>query len=197
VGTVLSVTAAYLRGPVDAVITNLADVFLLFPAPVIMVIIGARFRDLGPVPLGLIYGLVTGAGGTVLVMRAHGLQVAARPYMEAARIAGGGALHMIVKHMLPAMLPLAALQMMIAVTGAVVADGFISFFGLTRSVSNWGTIIYDSFVYGQLGSSTGTGIWHMLLPAAACFSLFALGFYLVSRGLHRVASPTIREEMGR
>jgi ABC-type dipeptide/oligopeptide/nickel transport system permease subunit len=87
--------------------------------------------------------------------------------------------------------------MMIAVTGAVVADGFISFFGLTRTVSNWGTIIYDSFVYGQLGSSSGTGIWHMLLPAAACFSLFALGFYLVSRGLHRVASPTIREEAGR
>ena len=62
VGTALSVTAAYFRGKVDILITNLADVFLLFPAPIIMVIIGARFRDLGPVPLGLIYGIVTGAG---------------------------------------------------------------------------------------------------------------------------------------
>ncbi|MGD2205216.1 MAG: ABC transporter permease subunit [Anaerolineae bacterium] len=193
IGTILSTTAAYFRGPLDALITNLADVFLLFPAPVIMVIIGARFRDLGPVPLGLIYGLVTGAGGTVLVLRAHALQVVSKPYMEAAHIAGGGAVHMIIKHLLPAMLPLAALQMMIAVTGAVVADGFISFFGLTRSVSNWGTIIYDAFIYGNLGT-TEIGIWHMLLPAAICFSLFALGFYLVSRGLHRVAAPTIREE---
>jgi peptide/nickel transport system permease protein len=196
VGTLLSVTAAYFRGRTDAVITNLADVFLLFPAPIIMVIIGARFRDLGPVPLGLIYGFVTGAGATVLVMRAHGLHVMSKPYMEAAHVAGGGAVHVIIRHMLPAMLPLAALQMMIAVSGAVVADGFISFFGLTRTVSNWGTIIYDAFVYGQVRSS-GVGMWHMLLPAAICFSLFATGFYLVSRGLHRVAAPTIREEIDR
>jgi peptide/nickel transport system permease protein len=193
VGTILSMAAAYFRGPLDAIITNMADVFLLFPAPVIMVIVGARFRDLSPMALGLIYGLVTGAGPTVIVLRAHGLQVVAKPFMEAAQIAGGGALHMITKHLLPAMLPLAALQMMIAVTGAVVADGFISFFGLTRISSNWGTLIYDAFVYGQLGTS-GTGTWHMLLPAAFCFSAFALGFYLVSRGLHRVASPVIREE---
>jgi peptide/nickel transport system permease protein len=196
VGTLLSVMAAYFRGTTDTVITNLADVFLLFPAPIIMVIIGARFRDLGPVPLGLIYGLVTGAGATALVMRAHGLHVVSKPYMEAAHVAGGGAAHVIIRHMLPAMLPLAALQMMIAVSGAVVADGFISFFGLTRSVSNWGTIIYDAFVYGQV-RSTGVGMWHMLLPAAICFSLFATGFYLVSRGLHRVAAPTIREELDR
>jgi peptide/nickel transport system permease protein len=193
IGTALSVIAVYFRGGVDTAISNLADVFLLLPAPVLMVIIGARFRDLGPIPLGLIYGVVTGAGGTVLVMRAHGLQMVSRPYMEAAKIAGGGAFHVITKHLLPAMLPLAALQMMIAVTGAVVADGFISFFGLTRTISNWGTIIYDAFVYAQVGTSDG-GMWHQLLPAALCFSLFAMGFYLVSRGLHRVASPTIRED---
>jgi peptide/nickel transport system permease protein len=196
VGTILSVIAAYFRGPADAIITNLADVFLLFPAPVIMVIIGARFRNLGPMPLGMIYGFVTGAGGTVLVMRAHALQVMARPYMEAAHIAGGGGWHMITKHLLPAMMPLAALQMMIAVTGAVVADGFISFFGLTRVSSNWGTLIYDAFVYAGI-SSASVSVWHMLLPAAICFSLFALGFYLVSRGLHRVASPIIRREQTR
>jgi peptide/nickel transport system permease protein len=193
VGTLMSVVAAYFRGPADTLISNLADVFLLFPAPVIMVIIGARFRDLGPVHLGLIYGCVTGAGPTAIIMRSHAIQTMARPYMEAAQISGGGAIHIIVKHLLPAMLPLAALQMMIAVTGAVVADGFISFFGLTRTSSNWGTLIYNAFVYNQISSSGGP-MWNMLLPAALCFSLFAMGFYLVSRGLHRVASPTIREE---
>jgi ABC-type dipeptide/oligopeptide/nickel transport system permease subunit len=194
VGTTMSVLAAYFRGAVDIIITNLADVFLLFPAPVIMVIIGARFRDLGPIPLGLIYGMVTGAGGTVIIMRTHALQTMAKPFMEAAKISGGGPAHIISKHLLPAMLPLAALQMMVAVTGAVVADGFISFFGLTRITNNWGTLIYDAFVYGASIGHAGVGLWNMLLPAAICFSLFALAFYLVSRGLHRVASPTIREE---
>ncbi|MFC2029358.1 ABC transporter permease subunit [Chloroflexota bacterium] len=196
VGTTLSVLAAYFRGAADVIITNLADVFLLFPAPIIMVIIGARFRDLGPVPLGLIYGFVTGAGATVIVLRAHAMQIVSKPFMEAAHAAGGGAAHQITRHLLPAMLPLAALQMMIAVVGAVVADGFISFFGLTRTTSNWGTVIYDGFVYAGI-SSAQDSLWHMLLPAALCFSLFALGFYLVSRGLHRVASPTLRDDRPR
>jgi peptide/nickel transport system permease protein len=192
IGTLLSVTAAYFRGAMDSVITNLADVFLLFPAPIIMVIIGARFRDLGPMALGLIYGFVTGAGSTTIVMRALAIQVINKPFMEAANIAGGGPSHIINKHLIPSVLPLAALQMMIAVSGAVVADGFISFFGITRTTMNWGTIIYDAFVYGSsIGGSDQ--MWHMLIPAAGCFSLFALGFYLVSRGLHRVASPTLRE----
>ncbi len=110
--------------------------------------------------------------------------------MEAAQIAGGGGRHIIFRHLLPSLLPLAALQMMVAVTGAVVADGFISFFGITRTISNWGTIIYDAFIYAGI---SGTGIpWYSLVPAAMCFSLFALGFYLISRGLHRVASPELR-----
>jgi peptide/nickel transport system permease protein len=194
IGSTLSVIAAYFRGRIDAVITNMADVFLLFPAPVIMVIIGARFRDLTPLQLGLIYGLVTGAGGTTIVMRAQAIQIASKPFMEAAHISGGGPWHIITKHLVPSVMPLAALQMMIAVTGAVVADGFISFFGLTRRVSNWGTIIYDAFVYGNISGDYGPP-WHLLIPAAACFSLFAMGFYLVSRGLHRVASPTLREDI--
>lgn len=117
IGTILSVIAAYFRGRVDMLITNLADVFLLFPAPVIMVIIGARYRDLTPLQLGLIYGFVTGMGGTTIVMRAQAIQVASKPFMEAAHVAGGGAWHIITKHLIPSVMPLAALQMMLAVTG--------------------------------------------------------------------------------
>jgi peptide/nickel transport system permease protein len=191
VGTTLGVLAAYFRGAVDTAITNLADVFLLFPAPIIMVIIGTRFRNLGPMPLGLIYGFVTGAGATTIVLRTHTLQIVSKPFIEAAKIGGGGAFHIITKHILPSVLPMAALQMMIAVTGVVVADGFISFFGMSRITSNWGTVIYDAFVYAK-ATGSNAALWHVLLPAALCFSLFALGFYLISRGLHKVAAPTLR-----
>jgi peptide/nickel transport system permease protein len=193
VGTLLSMAAAYFQGNVDTAITNLADVFLMLPAPVMMVIIGTRFREISPFLLGLFYGVLTGAGGTTLVMRAQAIQIVSKPFMEAAQIAGGGGRHIIFRHLLPSLLPLAALQMMVAVTGAIVADGFISFFGITRTTSNWGTIIYEAFVYA--GISGGLDIpWHLILPAAMCFSLFALGFYLISRGLHRVASPELRVE---
>ncbi|HEY43103.1 MAG TPA: ABC transporter permease [Anaerolineae bacterium] len=192
IATIFSMLAAFYRGKADLLITNLADVVLLLPPPILMIIVGARFRDLGPVPLGLVYGLTTGAGSATLVLRSQALKIAAKPFMEASHIAGGRGGHIILKHFLPNMLPMAALQMMLAVTGAVVADGFISFFGLRRLTSNWGTLIYDAFLYANIGGSGPQ--WHVLIPTAMAFTLFALAFYLVSRGLHKVADPKLRED---
>jgi peptide/nickel transport system permease protein len=156
-----------------------------------MVIVGARFRDIGPAPLGLIYGVVAGLGVTTVVMRTYALKVNALPFIQASRLAGGGSLYVIFRHVMPHLLPLAALQMMIAVTGAVVADGFISFLGLTRRIINWGSIIYNALTYSTSLSSADPQ-WHVLVPPSLALSLFALAFYLLSRGLHRVADPRMR-----
>ena len=190
IGTAIGVVSAYYGGAVDAVLMHLADAFLLLPAPLFMVIVGMRFREIGPVPLGLIYGVIAGAGGASIVMRSHALTVVAKPFIEAARIAGGGGRHIILVHVVPHMLPLAALYMMLAVTGAVVADAFISFWGLSRSYLNWGSVIYSSFVYSSYMAS---GVeWHVLIPPSMALSVFATAFYLVSRGMHRVADPRLR-----
>jgi peptide/nickel transport system permease protein len=93
-------------------------------------------------------------------------------------------------HIVPHMLPLASLYMMLAVTGAVVADAFIAFFGFTRSYLNWGTIIYLSFAYSSY--LRGGVEWHVMIPPSIALSLFAAAFYFVSRGLHQVADPRLR-----
>jgi peptide/nickel transport system permease protein len=155
-----------------------------------MVIVGMRFREIDPVTLGVIYGVIAGAGAGAIVMRAQALQVVVKPFIDAARIAGGGSRRLMFVHILPHMLPLAALYMMLAVVGAVVADAFISFFGFTRSYLNWGTIIYSSFAYSSY--LRGGAEWHVLIPPSIALSLFAAAFYLVSRGLHEVADPRLR-----
>ena len=189
IGTAIGVVSAYYRGGVDTLLTHLSDAFLLLPAPIFMVIIGMRFRDIGPAPLGLLYGLIAGMGGAAIVMRSHALTVMTKPFIEAARIAGGGGRHIILKHLLPHMLPLAALYMMLAVTGAVVADAFISFWGFSRSYLNWGAIIYSSFTYSAV---LDAGVeWRVLVPPSMALSLFAAAFYFVSRGLHQLADPRL------
>ncbi len=190
-GTLIGVAAAYYGGFTDSVLMHLADAFLLMPAPLFMVVIGMRFREIGPGALGLIYGMIAGLGGAAIVMRSHALSVVNKPFIDAARIAGGKGLHIMLVHVVPHMLPLAALYMMISVTGAVVADAFIAFFGFSRSYLNWGTIIYSSFVYSEYMPS---GVeWHVLIPPSISLSLFAAAFYLVARGVNEVADPRLRE----
>ena len=190
IGTLIGVASAYRKGAVDAIFTHVSDAFLLLPAPLFMVIVGMRFREIKPVPLGVIYGVIAGAGGAAIVMRSQALQVVVRPFIDAARVAGGGSRRVMFVHVLPHMLPLAALYMMLAATGAVVADAFISFFGFTRSYLNWGTIIYSSFAYSAY--LRGGAEWHVLIPPSIALSLFAAAFYFVSRGLHEVADPRLR-----
>lgn len=189
--TLLGLLSAYYAGTADAIVMQVADAFLLLPAPLFMVIMGMRFPELNALHLGVIYGLIAGLGAAAIVMRAQALQVVTKPFINAARVAGGSHLHIIFTHIVPHMLPLAALQMMLAVTGAVVADGFIAFFGFTRHTLNWGTMIYSSFTYSSaLGVATE---WHVLLPPALALSFFAAAFYFVSRGLNEVADPRARE----
>ena len=90
VGLIFSTIAATFRRWVDMILSNVSDALLVLPAPLLMVILGAGpFRaQLGPVVFGLIYGLVMGAGAAAVVMRSQALSVLAKPFIDAAAVAG-------------------------------------------------------------------------------------------------------------
>lgn len=188
VSTLVGAVAAAFRGWVDVVIAHIADVALLIPPPLIMVVLGVAL-DLHPVEFGLIYGVLSGISGAAIVMRSYALGVMNKPYIEASRVAGGGPGHIIFRHLIPHMLPLAATTMMISVVGAVFADGFTAFLGISRIRQNWGNMIYSAFANQRINP---TITWNLLIPSALAISLFATAFYLISRGLHEVAEPRAR-----
>lgn len=213
-GLLFASLASYYGGRVDAVLSHISDAFLLLPAPIFMIAIGSFFRSrgvvesfyyyvteqsfsdgvravLGPVEFGVLYGIIAGAGGAAVVLRSHGMKVMAMPFIEAARVSGAGAGHIIRRHLIPHMMPLATLYMMITVTWVVVADGFLAFLGFTLTRLNWGTMIYQAFAFQAVNASNP---WGTLVPASLAISLFAGAFYLVSQGLHEVIEPRLRDE---
>ena len=191
IGTIVGTYAGYYRGSVDSVLSRFSDVALLLPAPILMVIVGTRYRDISPVALGLIYGFLAGLGGTAIMLRSQSLKLRESSFVEASRSSGGGSTHILTHHVISHLMPLAAISALVVVTGAVVADGFISFFGFTCSIRNWGTMIYETFTYDQ-ALSVPEPSWHALIPPALALSLFALAFYLASRGMGRIAYPRSR-----
>jgi ABC-type dipeptide/oligopeptide/nickel transport system permease subunit len=187
VGTFIGALSAYFRGVVDGFFAHLADISLLAPAPVVMVIIGFVL-DIDPFKFGLIYGILVGIGAVAIVLRSHALSVMSKTFIQAARVSGGGSLHIIFQHLIPHMLPLAAINMLLTVTGAVFANGFIAFLGLSRAQLNWGSMIYDAFTYEGIN---GILPWNVLIPSALAISLFAASFYLIALGLQDVVEPRL------
>ena len=180
--------SVYFGGILETIQTHLSDVFLLVPAPLLMVVIGGTI-EISPLVFGLIYGLIAGLGGAAVIMRAQALSFIHKPYIEASRVAGAGGQQVIFKHLIPNMLPLATVQMLVSVTGAVFADGFSTFLGLSRTRLNWGSMIYDSFTYQAVNAAI---TWNVLIPSALAISLFAAAFYMIARGVHEVADPRLR-----
>lgn len=192
VGTVVGAVAAYSQGRlVDTLFQYLADVLLVMPVPIIMVIVGARFpEELGAFEFGLLYGVIAGASSVAIVMRSQALKMMVRPFIEASKMAGAGAGRIVLIHLIPHMLPLAAVQMMLTVAGAIMSYGFIAFTGVAEYRLSWGTMVYTA---RTLFMSLGTDVpWPQLLAPGLALSLFAAAFYLIARGLHRVAEPRLR-----
>ena len=189
-GVVLGVISVYLRGNHELVINQLANSFILLPAPIFMAFAGMAFRDYGPVKLGMIYGLIAGLGPTTIIMKNYASQFVVKPYIEAARVSGGGTFHIISRHLIPQMVPMAIIQILVTATGAVIVDGYLSWLGVYRYYVNWGTMIF----YSQILSDYifGHTLWRAVLPPLICFSLFGLSFHLISHGIHRVVDPKLR-----
>jgi peptide/nickel transport system permease protein len=189
-GTAISAISAYYRGIVDAIFTHVADAFLLLPAPLLMVILGAQF-NIQPFEFGLLYGLIAGVSSAAIVLRSHALTLMSKAYIEASRVAGAGARDIILRHLVPQLIPLAVTHMLLAVTGAVIADGFLTFMGLLEERLNWGYMMNLSFEYAAL---LGKRVqWNEIVPPSVALSLFAASFYLVARGVHEVVDPRLRK----
>jgi peptide/nickel transport system permease protein len=190
VGLLVATMAAYWRGVTDMLLTEVSDTLQLLPAPLLMVILGAGpFRDsLSPLAFGLIYGVVSGASGAAIVLRSQALTVLSRPFIDATRVAGAGAKQIILRHLLPHLVPVAALYMLLGASGAIVADGFVSFLGFSDTRLNWGTIIFFAM---SLPPANRAGIpWEAVIAAAGAISLFSAAFYLVGLGFRDIARAT-------
>ena len=100
--------------------------------------------------LALIIGVLGGFGGTAIILKSQALSIRVKPLIEAARVAGGGHLHIIFVHIIPHLLLLSLLYMMFTVTSAIFAEAMLSFLGLLDIRMSWGIMIHTANTGGRL-----------------------------------------------
>jgi peptide/nickel transport system permease protein len=190
IGTVIGAVCAYFGGIVDTIFMRLADLVMLFPfIALLMVLRSVIHLDLWR--LALVMGILSGFGGITIILKAQALTVKVKPYIEAAKVAGGSAFHIIRHHIIPNIMPLAFLYMMFNVTGAVFTEAVLSYFGLLDIRMSWGIMIHTAESAGYLGAFSQ--YWWLWAPPGAAITLLCFAFYLVGRGLDTVVNPRLRK----
>ena len=190
IATAVGSIAAYFGGWVDAALMRLADLILLVPLLPVLIVVSALFSISLPL-LGLLIGILGGFGGTAIILKSQALQVTVKPFLDAARIAGGGHAHLILRHVIPNVLPLSFLYMMFTVTDAIALEATLSFLGLLSIPMSWGIMISVARSQGYLLGNLE--YWWLIVPAGLAVSLLAASFFLVGRAMDEVVNPRLRQ----
>jgi peptide/nickel transport system permease protein len=133
---------------------------------------------------------VTSWAGTARVVRAQGLSLKTRPYVERARALGASHWHMITRHVLPNVFPLIFANTILVVAVAILSETTLSFLGLGDPLSvSWGTILEFAFSAGAASS----GNWWWLGPPGVCIVLVVLAFTMCGYALDEILNPRLRQ----
>jgi peptide/nickel transport system permease protein len=181
----IAAIAAYNGGWIDSTLSSFSGALLLLPVPLFMIIVGTSpiQESIGPAQFGVIYGLLAGAGAAAIVVRSQAVQTMNRPFIDAARASGAGGPRIVIRHLVPHLIPLAAVSMLIGVTGAIVADAFVSFLAYGENRFSWGTMLNSAIRFPSIRGLFDTP-WNVLIAGGLSISLLAASFYLIAIGLH-------------
>lgn len=163
IGTAVGAASGYIGGWLDDVLMRITDAMLAVPRlPLLMV--AAAILEPSVVALILLVGFV-GWMETARVVRAEFLSLTHRPFVDAARAAGGRDLRIVLKHMLPNAAPPIIVAATLAVGRGILLESAMSFFGVgvQPPQASWGNMLY------QAQSTMSTEPWVAFFPGMLIF----------------------------
>jgi peptide/nickel transport system permease protein len=190
-GTAIGMIAGYSGRGIDTLLMRLADIIMVMPTLLVILILSSLFGQLNIWTIVLIIALFRWPGVS-RVIRAQTLSLKQRPFIEAARVAGASHLRIIFRHIMPNVLPLSFLYMTFRVTSAIIIEAALAFLGFgDPGTVSWGMMLQWVWKTGHMFSAP-----YWLLPPGICISLITLSFYMLGRAMDEVLDPRLRKEEG-
>ncbi|HWG27424.1 ABC transporter permease [Actinospica sp.] len=189
--TVLSVligiTAAYMGGIVDEVLSLCTNVVLILPTFPLMIIL-ARYAGTSNWVM-IIVLVATGWSYGANQMRAQALSLRNRDFLEAARVRGERRAYIILFEMMPTMTSLIVANFLGSALYSVLAASGLQFIGLGNTASDsWGTMLY--WANSQEALQAGNAMW-IVAPGLA-IAVLSAAFALMNYAFDEIGNPALR-----
>lgn len=144
IGTAVGAVAGYAGRWIDDLLMRATDAMLCIPRlPLLMIL--AAFARPGAGVLVLFVGVV-GWMETARVVRTAVQSLAARDFVTAARATGAAPLRVLLRHILPGIVPVLAVATTLAVGRGILLESALSFFGVgvQPPTASWGNMLYQA-----------------------------------------------------
>ena len=180
IGSIVGLTAGYLRGRVDSITSLFIDIALAFPGLVLLIAVRATYGN--SMLVFVVLFSVTGIPAYARIVRGATFALAEREFVDAAASMGAGKHRIVTRELAPNVaLPVLSFAF-IGFALVIVAEGGLAFIGLSLDEVTWGQLIAD-------GSSEIRNHAHVALFPATVMFLTILAFNMVGDGLRRLYAP--------
>ena len=187
ISVLIGVTAAYVGGMADRSLSLLTDVFLVLPTLPLLIVLTAYLPS-GSLTITAVM-IATSWAFAARQLRAQGLSLRTRDFLEAAKVRGERRSYIIIVEILPNMISLLVASFLGLAVFVVGFAAGLQFLGLGNSTElTWGTMLYYSQQNGALES--GNALW-MLAPGAAV-AILGTGFALLNYAFDEIGNPALR-----
>ena len=163
IGVAFGATAGYAGGWIDELMMRATDAMLCIPRLPLLMIVSAFARPSVLLLVALV-GLV-GWMETARVVRASVQLLAGRDFVTAARAMGASPWRVVVRHVLPGIVPVLAVATTLAVGRGILLESALSFFGVgvQPPTASWGNMLY------QAQTTMTSEPWLAVFPGAMIF----------------------------
>ena len=186
-GLVYGVYAGFKGKKTDETMMRFNDVIYALPALPFLIILSVTISNSIFVMVGFL--MIFGWVGIAKVARSMSLQIKTRGYVEAATMMGQRDSKMILKHILPQLLPYAFASVAISVPAAITTEAGLSFLGLgDPSFPTWGQILHDANTFG----ATARGLWWWIVPPGIMIAITGLAFVFIGNALDTIVNPKLK-----
>jgi len=188
VGLAIGLMAGYFGGAMDDVIMRIAEIQMAFPLLVLALILMAVF---GPGIVSMFVAF-TISGWPIFAKITRGIVLSIRhqEFIEAARAIGCGNIRLIIRHVLPNVLPYIVILTALQLSGMILTEAGLSFvgIGIQPPTPSWGNMLGEGRAY------LSNAWWLATFPGIALM-ITVLGANLLSDGLQVVLDPRARRRI--
>ncbi|WP_263065351.1 ABC transporter permease [Dickeya dadantii] len=173
IGTLVGTVSGYIGGRLDTVLMRAVDMLMSIPAFFLLLVLNAYLKP-GVANIILIISALTWMSLSRLV-RAETLSLKEREYVLYARASGERAWRIILRHIIPNILPTIMVAATLNIASAILMESTLSFLGLGVQQPNasWGSMLNNAQAY--IGDATWLALFPGMLILLTVLSFNVLG----------------------
>ena len=186
-GLLYGIYAGFKGKKTDETMMRFNDVIYALPALPFLIILSVTISNSIFVLVGFL--MIFGWVGIAKVARSMSLQIKTRGYVDAANMMGQKDSKIILKHILPQLLPYAFASIAISVPAAITTEAGLSFLGLgDPTFPTWGQILHDANIFG----AAARGLWWWIIPPGVMIAITGLAFVFIGNALDTIVNPKLK-----